>query len=218
MNILKSPKTDPFESIGSLALAIRTLSNGQDHCGLLYCIAPPQVTLLHLAFNHDLRHETPTDSFCWLEVAMADPDKRLVAVLASRFGNAGNSVPYGFDSLGISIDTQSGQLRTERKGKGLTCATLVMLLFETHGFELLKVAEWPTHANLEWQTKMLDSLRIVAPFHAKDVEADVGARRFTPSEVVGAGSLATWPVGFNDARKIANRISREVRKLAPATE
>jgi hypothetical protein len=189
------------------------IPNNQEHCGLLYSIPPAPVMLLHLAFNHDLRNEPPSDAFCWAEIAIDDVDKLLVAVLAARFAAAGNRVPFGFDGLGISVDGASGKLRETISGKGLTCATLIMLLFETHGLELLKVAEWPSFANLDWQVGMLAALQAAAPFHAQKVERDVGARRFTPSEVVGSASLKTWPVGFVEARRVALRISREVRKL-----
>jgi hypothetical protein len=211
--VLKATTADKFSVDDKLGVAIRKIGATQFHCGVLYAYGG-EVKLLHLARNFDLRDEAPTSNYGWADVAVAPADKALVAILAKKFAHAKNKVPYGFERNGITIDNDNGQLVTTTQGKGLTCATLVTLLFETHGLPLLREGDWPEMANIEWQTDMLRDLRSLVPLHAQAVERDIGCRRFTPQEVVGAATIKKWPVGWEDARKIAVRVTREVERLS----
>ncbi|WP_374658996.1 hypothetical protein [Phenylobacterium sp.] len=211
--ILKGPGKNPFDGVDIAGVAIRRFDEDFYHCGLLYKVGDEPATLLHLSDNYKLLNEPPSDSYTWADIELHEADKKLLAVLARRISE--KQMPYGFDHAGISFDEISGDLNLP-VGKGLTCATLIMFLLETKGFTLLRVAEWPANANLTWQWKMLEHLKSISPQHAAEVAKDVGARRFTPTEVVGAATLRKWPVGWEDSRKVAKRIAKEVSKLTAA--
>lgn len=202
---------DAFEYF---ALAIKRVSSDQNHCGVLYQAPDGGVWIIHLAWNYNLRSSPAPQDYYWLPTTLDESNQKLLAVLAERVRTADPAIPYGLDAEGITFDSESGAVNVGRPGKGLTCAVFVLALLRTHGLNLLAEGEWPADANIVWQERIVAALRKESPEHADAVEADIGCTRFSPSEVVGASAIESWPVSFADATDAAVELEEQLPPLA----
>ena len=117
-------------------------------------------------------------------------------------------IPYGLDKEGIFFDPNTGDLNPGERGRGLTCASFILAVLQPFGLFVLKEAEWPYHANDEWQQWVVDMLKKTgAPAdQIKAVERDVGSRRFAPEEVVASSTDSPWPIGYDRARELSKKL------------
>jgi hypothetical protein len=166
--------------------------------------------MLHLAWHFDLRDEEAPSDYFWNEVSLDVLNRRVLAAAANAIGTKRDNIPYGLDTTGACFDPTNGDFIPPPIGKGLTCATFIVAVFGSYGFDLLDEASWPTH-NAEdegWQSQIIETLRSngAHPAHIEAMERDVGSSRFKPDEVVGSSTLPTWPVAFPEARSIADEI------------
>jgi hypothetical protein len=128
------------------------------------------------------------------------------------------NVSYGFDDCGCTfLKNESGDIIFENNspGKGLTCATFIIVALESIGHTLLERDQWPSRPeDLEWQAEILERLRP----HMSGVELDllsldIGSVRYRPVEVIAACCLDSWPVGFAEASALAEQILSDVAAL-----
>ncbi|MBK9646207.1 MAG: hypothetical protein IPO67_13830 [Deltaproteobacteria bacterium] len=123
---------------------------------------------------------------------------------AERFWlkNGRRSVPFGLDLRGVSLlpDTT---LSVEGAG-GLTCATLIVLLFEHINAPLLRREEWEQTPSEQATRRRAAWQRMNPPAHpppdrARTTPPRLTIHRFRPEEVAAASGLPDRPVGFNEA-------------------
>lgn len=158
--------------------------------------------LLHLADNFDLRNEAPSNHYKWASTSLPSSRCKFLAALCGMIAANDPQLPYGFDRTGISIDRFSGKVTLGAEGKGLTCASFILAALETYGLRLLKEEEWPRDANTNWQTDMIEHFKAkgnASEEQIRALEGETGACRFAPNEVVGAGTIRPWPVGYAQA-------------------
>jgi hypothetical protein len=205
----------PISQIRGVGLAIRETSPHQRHIGILYLdSASKEILFLHLAWHFDLRHETPNDTYLWVDPAL--PARRLVQVAAVCRqvwrANGQARIPYGFGPSHACLDQESGKYLFGPTGFGLTCATFVFAVFTRAGLELAHYATWPLDrpGDRDWQNAIVDELRkrsTATDEHIHAVENDIGTMaRFRPEEVAGAAIAASIPASF----QIAEERSRQI--------
>jgi hypothetical protein len=206
----------PYEEVDYVGVAIRRFSADQLHCALIYKLDEGELRLVHLRFHHDLERTTPAPPFRWAQISLDTDNKQILAVLIDAIGHSATPIPYGLNPLGIVFDKDTGELLPPPIGKGLTCATFIIAVFQTYGYTLVQEASWPSRQEDEtWQRHILDALEAHAtPEHVEAARADVGAKRFRPEEVVGATIHHAWPVAFDNAHELAKQVLEDLDAAA----
>lgn len=189
------------------------------HVGFIYFSEEDEEPrLLHLAFHHDLKDEPLSsyhfvDSLRWAPLGLEEENRLVLRGLLRRILAANDPIPYGFNAQGLTFD-EMGRLAAGPPGKGLTCATFILSALRTYAFELLDEWRWPQGGyNAAWLEPILAYLEMHAcPEHVEAVRGDIDARRFMPAEVAGsaASDEGGWPVGYADARALAEAVEREL--------
>jgi hypothetical protein len=172
-----------------------------------------------LAWHNDLRDESPGDVPAFVDAGdLDDLDRVLLAAKLSLLKTrCGDAVPYGFDCINISFDTE-GKLLPTKASAGLTCATFLSKVMEGFGFPILKAEEWlKRDDDTVWQSQIIELLRRAGcEERAKVLAGDVGDVRYRPEEVVGAAGTAPWPVGFDSALAAAQGLLDELASMQSA--
>jgi hypothetical protein len=211
------PASDaPFDGVSDFGVAIREIDHAQNHCAILYKLDGRVARFCHFADHYDLRGEIAHDPYLWADAGLDPANRRFVAAWVGNLHINKDNIPYGLDSAGCCFDVATGEFITPPIGKGLTCSTFITTVLRSLGFDVLKEKEWPERPeDTAFGQKVVEML--VAAHadgdHVKAVKADIGAQRFRPEEVVGATTLSTWPVGFTDARAVADAVMMD-RKAA----
>lgn len=212
--MFNNPVSRPFDKIRRLGVVIRFVKPPQSHCGILYHLDDEDPKILHLAWHKKLCCEAPSNDYLWADVGLDDYNQDVIAAtFANMMVNAGD-VSYGLDSNYICFDAD-GTYRAPPAGKGLTCATFIVAVFRSHGYEICDQPTWPDRGEDQvWQNWVTDMMERtgVEPEHINLVRQDIGAKRFKPDEVVASASMADqdWPIKFQDARTLADQIMAEL--------
>lgn len=213
MNRVFSQAQHPVTSISFAAVAIKSISETQRHIGILYnSPSNPEATLLHLAWHHSLRNESPNSTYLWINPAIHPRRLRQVAAFCRKVWKSnGTRLPYAFSHPKGSLEGKTGRFLVGPTRYGLTCASFVLAVFEATGNHLLKYDTWPQlrEGDEEWQREILGSLRAaseVTAAHLEAVENEVGAVRFRPEEVAGAAAASDLPADFHTAVAHSARI------------
>ena len=147
-------------------------------------------------------------------MGLDEVNKEVFAELIARVAGQQPSIAYGFNSKGVAIDPETGDILPHPTGHGLTCATFIAAALRAHGYELVDVESWPERDEDEaFQSQIVDLLLSAASEeHAQAVQKDIGAKRLRPDEIVGAGTIPDdeWAVMFPAARQKANEILQDL--------
>ena len=149
---------------------------------------------LHLAGHLRLMDE-PLDAQFSSWVVPKYPKIRLeqVAALSRRFVKLRprGEVPYGFDQPFLAVK-RSGEL--EEDLVGLTCASLVVGIFDTAGTPIVDPKDWYNNKeDRAWQTKIASLLEQRYPNQAKELLKQNGATRYRPIHVFGGACCEKPP-------------------------
>lgn len=185
----------------------------QWHTGLLYLV-DDRIRLLHLEDHVSLAVGELPLSMSWacvplsLEADLAEPMVALcdrIARLLTR--NEGPRIPYGL-RYHETIFSMNGEMQPGPQEHGLTCATFVLAMIRTFHPTFLDLESWPQReADAAWQRRVLTYLQRYKPdADLPRVEAEIGSRRYRPTEVAGAASHDKFPVVFSDAERAAQEI------------
>lgn len=208
------------EGVGPFALAIAKTGPYQDHLAILYRDECDDIWIMHLGWHNRLY----TDVFCfiyqWAPTNRPRPILKFLSHLCDKIRKNKPVIPYGLDRTGIQIDKQTGSVNPSKVGKGLTCATFPLALFDAYKIKLLAEDEWPKDANAPWQQyiydMMCDEKTDVPVDHREALKSDIGgARRFTPAEVIGASTRNRWPIGFKEAGRLASKVAADMKPFDP---
>jgi hypothetical protein len=207
------------DSLGSawppLSVSIAESENGQRHVGI--CVRNMRTTeVLHLARHNQLTKERldPEAWFGCMKTQLPEARQRQVIARASLvYDSNGRFIPYGFTFPTGAFDGETGKSVMGPSGKGLTCATFVLAVFEFAGIRLVAYDDWPVRAEDEaWRQHILDLLARSGSErtkeHAAAIRADATAVRFRPEEVTAAAGLFPPVVGFSSAVNVGRQICR----------
>jgi len=198
--MLNDPWNAPFDQVDWIGFAIKRTAGRQFHVGILYKLNGKPVHLRHQCDHRLLVDAPPTDfAYLWINVsALGAINKRLIANKLSKAG--GDKIPYG---IGFKMNEQYLDKKTLKycntdPGNGLTCATYILAVLRTLGFDPFEYGEWhPTASDVGWQENSLSRKALQFPNDADHFSAEqthVGGPRFRPEHVVGAGHPPSWPI------------------------
>lgn len=213
--MVNNPESHPFDNVADLGIAIRTIRGEQQlHIGLLYKIDDSPALILNLRGHLELKNETPSIEYRWLQIELDEFNRRTIANLCRLIAAKSQAIPFGFTYNG-SYFTLRGDYLGHDLGEGLTCATFVMALFETYSIPLLKIAEWPRHQaeDMIWQARqagIVEARR--GRTIAGAVRAHIGEPRFHPEHVTAGSVSASRPLGYEDAKRLGARIRKDLFK------
>lgn len=121
-----------------------------------------------------------------------------------------HSIQYGFDDQGLTLDAV-GQL-TLQDGTGLTCASLLLLLFEMANAPLLARGEWRDVSPARREADRADRARLIrhlqsrSPDDAARLTAQLTTPRFRPEEVAAASGMSGTPLTLGQAQRGASAL------------
>lgn len=221
-SMLNENKERAFDAVDFTGLAVRRTGNDQWHVALLYKVDRKPAALRHQC-EHNGALDAAPDSFfdLWLDIAaLSSLNKRLIANKLSKA--RGDKIPYG---IGYSegADYLDGKtlkyLLPHAEGRGLTCATYVLAVFETLGFQPFDRSTWqPREQDSEWQSRTVGSLSNKHPSdddHFKAERANVGGPRYRPEQLAGAAAARQWPISQERSDELATAITAEYNQKRP---
>ncbi|MFP2924814.1 hypothetical protein ACLESO_06280 [Pyxidicoccus sp. 3LG] len=224
----------PPESVPTAAVFVQPSPLGA-HVGVLHRDDDGGAWLLHQAWNRDSRHEAfaefragPGGDPLFLVPPGLEADEqaavRAFAVLAAKRLPEGG-LPYAFG--GATLDREKGFLLGE--SCGLSCATLVNVVFQAAKVELVDEATWASQRTSEREAEdraaqarvarwLADSPREADHEQAKRVQAqsDVGHPRLRAEEVAAASSRTTRPLDLCTAEPLGKQVLEEMTSLIAA--
>lgn len=183
------------------------LSEDARHVGVLF-VHPEEgdVLSLHLLGHHELFIDEPSADTRWVVPAHSPEELIGVQVLAALVQEqyAEGRLPYGLDARSAAFGLD-GRLH-HQDGAGLTCSTLVAVLFASSGLPLILLETWADAPagrraqDARAQQKLIDSLS-ARPFAGPDwlarIQAEVGqSPRLLPIEIAAASGSSGTPLSF----------------------
>ncbi len=209
----------PFDNVRDAALAIKSVSSGQRHIGVLHKDAD-QVYFLHLAWHHDLRNGIPQRDYSWVDPNL--PAARLVhvAAICRKIWRAnGKEIPYAFSEASECFDSETGIFDFGPNRLGLTCASFVIAVFGAAGLRLVELTTWPSDRadDVTWREHVISELHKSGDATAEHIEGISAPENWTvrvrPEEVAGAATTSPLPATFQIASELAKllltRLSRK---------
>ena len=208
------------------------ISKPATHIGIIVRVKPDHDhRLLHLGDHHDLRFDDLTDvknwetTYAWLDfVGFSEREMTQLAVWMETIWTINkHNIPYGIAFSGAGyFDALTGKFIPSQTGKGLTCATFVMALFEDFLLPLVQWSSWPQRASdqgfLKFIVGHLDNLVLQGKAEAAHVQAQKTALgtapRYRPGEVAVAGAAYLGdPVQFVTAELLSKHLDRDLASI-----
>lgn len=189
------------EQIRDLAVGIRKTRLGF-HVGVMHRDSEQILRILHLAFHFKLRREEPGEDYHWVH-SVAIPQYRaediaeFCALVWKRAEQ--NRIPYAFNYEQAIFDRSTGRLRLGDREWGLTCATFVIALYKTMGFDLLQRDQWTARETDEqFMVMIVGELEKAGASreHVENVLSQTDCARFRPEEVAAGASIDPLPASF----------------------
>lgn len=205
-----------------LGVGIRRVTQTQHHVVFVYEAPDGSLRLSHLEWHRRFRGDAPWDGqYYWCTAAgMDELNRKTIAAWLHALARKPQSMDYGlsFDDCEFIADGDGTYAFVAKTpGKGVTCATFVMLVLQTVGFPLLDAETWQTRPeDVQWQESIIQTLRQHSGMTEQEadlVAQDVGSARFRPIEVATAAQHDPWPVNFHTATALAADVMADVANL-----
>lgn len=209
----------PFGDLQHVGIVITLLRErtGQQHVGILHKDeSTSEIRMLHLAWHNKLKNSHPKTSYAWIIPPIPARRARQVAAFCRRVCRANPSgIPYAFSPASDCFNGETGSFLIGPDHFGLTCASFVLGVFHAVGVPLIQYDTWPAsrRGDIEWQQTIIAQLKEdgASPEHIRAVESEVGAVRYRPEEVAGAGIAVSLPVAFAEVVDLAEQILMKLR-------
>ncbi len=213
MKRVYSQEESSLSNICHAAIAIQSVDSNQRHIGVLHREdGSDEVSLLHLAWHHDLRNHPPKTAYLWVDPKIPSRRMRQVAAFCRKVWRSNDNdraIPYALSPPNDCFDRLTGKFLLGPTRLGLTCASFVLAIFESVGLPLAKYETWPKarDGDQEWQECIIDHLEKSQPpattEHVEAVKGEVGAIRYRPEDVAGAAITSPLPADFASAEELA---------------
>jgi hypothetical protein len=176
--------------------------------GLLYKLGDEAAQIVHVAWQYRLMHEVPTDEYCWVQSGLDEMSRCIIApAIAEVASEEQRSIPYSPIYDGIYFEAGDLKYKREAPGDGLTCATLIMAIFDALGFALFNRQEWPARAEdadwHNWIVNQLEQSGRATQEHIKVIREKPRGARFRPEEVAGAMTEANILCRLRERKRLA---------------
>jgi hypothetical protein len=198
-------------------IAVGVYGDGQ-HIGILRRDQPDRpVIFTHLRCYNALVNQIPDPAkvVVWVAVNLVPDEVEQVSaacrLVAKLFG--GNEFPCAFSSPKGFFDGRMG-FRQGSGRLGLTCASLVLGVFNAVGIDLVIYDSWKVGPDdRAWRHAMMQ--RVGIPHDIADLvrqEPDT-VPRYRPPHVAGAAAREFYPVHFKKANRYARRLLKLLHEI-----
>lgn len=188
-----------------IRIIITHIDSGQLHCGISYKI-DEEVNFLHLEWHFSLSNNIDGISNYFSICSAIHPIRqKIIAIKCKKIwakNNDPQTIPYSvYYETGTFTD--EGILSLDEKEHGLTCATFVLAVFKSCGFNLIETSKWINRDDDQaWHDKIVYYLekktKNVNPQHLDNVRKEKGCSRFRPEDVAMSSTFANMPATTQD--------------------
>lgn len=200
-------------------VAVACSARPQEHAGIVYQSAG-LTRVLHFCGPRKLSDDDITDVpyFLWVVPGLRPKQipqvARLCALVATNRAKIQGQIEYGYEYNEASIfSVFNGSFSAAAGTTGLTCATFVLAIFRSCGVRLLKTNQWKRDTAIAQQIRTANDIGRYYPAEASNLRKEIGARRFSPPEVAGAGLYERMPIGIKHATQAAQVVLKDIRNL-----
>ena len=193
------PPADVLVAIG--------IHSNRGHVGILHRReAGGEFHVLHMCGHEKLKNESlrPASWTFWVSLQLITDEAEQIAASCRLFDTV-TAIPYAFSSPRgffnekMKVNERSGAI-------GLTCATLVLAVFDVLLIDLVQLDSWPIRSDDSSRREDI-VLQISAPEpHRTAVLSESSVPQYRPLEVAGAGARKRYPVHFIKALRYSRRI------------
>ncbi|MEA3498044.1 MAG: hypothetical protein U9R16_03185 [Campylobacterota bacterium] len=208
---LKYLPKDKYDDINFVAVAIKKYNKNQNHAAFMFKDRTKEFKLFHLEENKKLTCEDiPLEhNFVWLDM----PLNKANLIFLSQYidsvskNNQEDSIYYGISIQGIDFDT-NGKLLKDNEFDGLTCATFILKVLESRGYNIFKYETWkPRYSDIAWQNLILKWVALGASKLQVNYQNKlIGSNRYRPEEVVSGASCKEIPLSFKEAISLGKEL------------
>jgi hypothetical protein len=158
-------------------------------------------TIIDFAWENTVRVDKWTEHVLWA-VPSVDPEVLYEAGTLARHAATkwveSKTLPYGLVYAGSRFELGTGQFVAAPESTGITCASFVLVLFESCSVSLVKGDTWPVRKDddLAWLENFVGH-----PMYDR-LASDIanGAKRIRPEEVAAACAIDHANVSFDEAK------------------
>ncbi len=221
-------------AIEHLAVGMSAPTARQNHAMILFRSTKKTLQILELIIDVDwhanvvARDYDPQERLAWAVPQLPPRVLRNIARDCEQIATKPVRTYYGFRFYKITALQNSSGTWSITGAIGLTCATLVLAMFNKNGFPLVDVDDWRADADdAQWQSKFAD--RIEREFAAMGVlghtltadereyleqnRADIPCTRFRPEDVIASCRCDAHPSKFDASRVAGAEVSSWIRKV-----
>lgn len=192
------------DEVPVLAFGIRysDVTRRQQHVGILFRDSTGQLLLLHQPWHYNTLCEQPSDEyFSFVPLMFSRAERQMLAAQMKSFAESNpQGVPYAFTSPDEDCFGPERKWLLSDDGVGLTCATFIIAVFRTLGFELVATRTWKERPDdQKWFEGILAFMEYhpsVPDSHVQAVREQPRGCRFRPDDVVGSALSCRAPVDF----------------------
>lgn len=186
-----------------IAILITLSNNGFTHTGILHQYKG-SFYLLELRWHGDLRNDPASSDHKCVIPDLDTDEKDAVSRFCRLVGNCSQNekLPYAFSVPQDMNITAEGEILLGT-GFGLTCANLVLLIFNSAGIPLADIESWKAREDdKEFQQKLVAIMQEnhVSSAHIAKVACEIPCIRIRPEEVA-ASALFENPAEFTDCER-----------------
>lgn len=213
--MVNDPSEQPFDDVQELGALIMRGLPPENHVGLLYKLGNEPARSLHLEWHHRLKDEPPKADWFWVQCGLDPVSRRVIAPAVAQVATD-NQLPIPYSTIYEGIYFEGATLRYARNkaGEGLTCATLILAVFDALGFPVLDLKSWKQRDDdrnhLNTLVNFLRAHSSATEEHVAAMEARPSGIRYRPQEVAGAVSEEAFPVTFERASALGAEVLAEM--------
>lgn len=222
MEIYEDP-VKTFRPTGWVGIAIKGDYIGkifQLHIGILYLHENDQglgeTRLCHFLGGLP-KNEPPSSSYYWITTPIDEDESFVVGAYCRAVGDPKinmRGIPYGFSFRDGLFDPNGRWLGV--KGEGLTCATFVLAMFRTLGYDLIEIDSWEQKPKADIQEDK-QWYGFISRYCQDDVDQknpDSGDYypRFRPEEVAVGANSENQPLIFTDAKTLGIELVEKLKE------
>lgn len=197
-----------------VVITINRRWNKQRHCGIAFNLQE-EPRVLHLATHNEVQCNKNLNGFlCWIKPEIHPVLQQAfctyLEVLSEAVEKGQNNIPYGFLYDDYARIEPDGTLILAGQECGLTCATFVLTLFHSQGFDLVDLNSWNSRdEDRQWFYQIISFLKDnffkkgrMSLYHLRRLFSEVGCPRFRPEEIAVSSALYNQqPASTTDIRQ-----------------
>ncbi|MGL4471807.1 MAG: hypothetical protein ACRCT3_16680 [Aeromonas hydrophila] len=224
VSLYKVENNLPDEIILAIVIAGEhvTRNIGQRHAGFVVQ-ASGKIWLYDLAWHNCIRQIELKPGYAYVDNDFLDQYSAhaIATYLSIIYHENKGSLPYSIEWNHDEsyFDEHTGRYLKTEPGDGLTCATFVLEVLKSYGFDLVETSTWEiTEENTQWQKDIIKTLKNNIPSAIDDLTQQLPyigkTPRFKPEEVLGAaGCYEDVPLCYDIVSSASSQVLHELKRL-----